>query len=161
MVSCSIPNPVRPAEKKYDYFHWTDEKTEAQKRNLFFFWGHTVSLDFRIAHPKALIFLTVTQSLWSFPLLRNKWLWHVVTMCKQRSIFSDEAHRCLCQRVSVCWGCGWKTAYSSSCPRPFSFWLLQHYLIHPILRSPAQVSICFNWRNSVFTLNSWHFKQVQ
>lgn len=63
MVSYSIPNPVGPAEKRHEYFHWTDEKTEAQKRKLFFFWGHTVSLDFRIAHPKAPIFLTMTQSL--------------------------------------------------------------------------------------------------
>lgn len=42
-------------------------------------------------------------------------------MCKQQSIFSDEAHMCLCQRVSVCVGdAGEKLPILSPAPVPSS-----------------------------------------
>ena len=162
MVSCSIPNPVRPAEKRHDYFHWTNENTEAQKRNLFF--SEVIQW---VSISGLLLLKLLFFSLWRrvfglCPCLGTSNCGVLLTMYKQRSIFWDEAHMRLCQCVSVCVGnVGEKPPVLAPVPCPFIFWLFQHYPIYPKLRPPAQVSVSFNWRNSVFTLNSWHFKHVQ
>ena len=103
MVSCSIPNPVRPAEKKYDYFHWTDEKTEAQKRNLFFSeviqWVSILGL---------LILKLLFFSLWHrvfglFPCLETNDC-GMLLPCVSNDLYFQMKHIGACASVSVCVG---------------------------------------------------------
>ena len=144
MVSYSIPNPVGPAEKRHEYFHWTDEKTEAQKRNLFFSeviqWVSILGL---------LILKLIFFSLWRrvsglFPCLETNNC-GMLLPCTSNDLCFEMKHMCACASVLVCDGdVGAEPPIIAPVPCPFIFWLSQYYPIHPKLRPPMQVFISFN-----------------